>query len=238
MASWQPESWNDRLRWARATARARRSSTVAACRSTRLRSRAVSENSDATATAVPRVRATTASRPSAASRTVTGVRGRGRGCVGWARGAPPPGRPGVRAASVGRGAGFGAAVAPMRVRRSAPPRADADPQGDDSRARHLGPHAGGDAPRFCAHDGAGRRVAVRRLRPGGVGAARGERAAAADRGRAGAAAQRRGRGRPRRGARGVPAAVAAADAARAGERAALPGVPDASSRRSRCARRS
>src|SRR5690349_17808110 len=94
MASWQPESWNDRLRWARAIVRARRSSTVAACRSTRLRSRAVRENSEATATAVPRVRARRA-----------GGRGAGRGTVrGTRSGAPRAGR----GARVGGAGGLGA----------------------------------------------------------------------------------------------------------------------------------
>ncbi len=71
MPSWLPESWNDNDRWARWTERARRSPTFATCASTWLRSSAVSENSDATDTAVPSVRATTASRPSRATSTVT-----------------------------------------------------------------------------------------------------------------------------------------------------------------------
>src|SRR5699024_10042079 len=57
MPSWAPESWNDSVVCARRTARERRS-PVRACASTVLFSSAVSENSAATNTAVPRVSST------------------------------------------------------------------------------------------------------------------------------------------------------------------------------------
>ena len=59
----------------------------------------------------------------------------GRRWVRWAPGAPPPGRPGVRAASVGRGAGSAAAPSGVSIRGRH--------VSGDSRACHLGPRAGG-----------------------------------------------------------------------------------------------
>ena len=82
MSSWLPESWNDRLRCARCSTFDRMSPTSATCASTWLRSRAVRENSEATATAVPKVRAATARRPSTESRMVTGARPGGIDDVG------------------------------------------------------------------------------------------------------------------------------------------------------------
>ena len=268
MASWQPESWNDRLRWARGDGAgpAVADGGGVSVDATAFQGGegelgrdgdggAESEGDDGEqaqrgeqdghrrrpgAGILRRV-------PGPWTRSWSGAQVGGG--VRWARGAPPPGCPGVRVGSVGRGGRF-RGTARRRVRASAARRLRCRL----SRARHLGPRAGGGAPRFCGHegdpDGAGRlggrggdvprrsRGAVRRLRPGGVGAAGGERAAAADGGRAGAAAQPRGRGRPRRGAGGVPAAVAAADPARAGERAAVPGVPDVPGGRRRRGRRS
>ncbi len=58
-----PESWNDSVRWARCTIRARRSPRLVTSESMTERSSAVSENSAATNRAVPRVSATKPTRP-------------------------------------------------------------------------------------------------------------------------------------------------------------------------------
>ena len=63
MPTCAPDNWNDNVRWARWTSWSRRP-PVRALASTVLRSRAVSENSAATNTAVPSVRTTKANRAS------------------------------------------------------------------------------------------------------------------------------------------------------------------------------
>ncbi len=83
MASWAPESWKDSDLCAFWSFRALASPTTAAWLSTVLRSRAVNENSAATAVAVPTVRAITASRPSTLRRVPITCRLRRGTGSGW-----------------------------------------------------------------------------------------------------------------------------------------------------------